>query len=444
MPQTEFPLSSHTTTIVDADERLRRRRQIAWYSAALACAILLRVTFPHDVTWEGDQKWMLMHARETGATAPWSWAGSLSSGGVPHPGMSLWLFIVLVRWLHLSTPLLVSQAVAFMSIAALALIGVWAIAGMRGAEREQWLWAGALAAVNPVDTFLERVIWAPSALPVFLVAFWFSFRNRRVGWGAFLWGALGACVAEIHLCGFFLFGGILLTAILSPSRREVRWIPFAAGLVVAGWPVIPWILTVAAGHYSPAHWGFMAHFPGKVWIWWFISDIGLGMRYITNNFWKQPFAAFLSWPQIAGHSTWGVLAVHCLLACVALVPVWWWLRDGIDGKGWMPAFLSGNSETAIVVRGCFFGFAGLLTLLPAPVFVHYFLVAFPVGFLCIARFWLCRRPDGARSRRGLAAVVVLNFMLSLASLFYVHEQRLAGPVDALNKNGIVSARLDRP
>ena len=401
-------------------------RQAAWYAAAVAAGIVLRLLFPRDTVWQPDQMWAMSHALATGSTMPWSWLGMMSSSGIPNPGMSLWVFVFLVRCFHLTTPLLLSQGVAVMSIIALTLIGVWATTQMCGSEREEWLWAGALAAVNPVAVFLERVIWAQSLLPLFLVGFWFGFWNRRRWCGALLWGLLGACLVQIHLAGFFLLGGIVLTALISRGRREVHWLGFAVGLLLAGWPVIPWILNLASSHYERHQYAFGAHFPGKVWIWWLASDMGLGMKYLAAS-WDTPFVAFLKEPYLGGHATYGILLVHVALAGLLVPPFVWWLQRGIRKDQWKAAFLSGDSPNAVILRGCLFGFGGLLTLLPAPVFVHYFLTAFPIGFLCIARLWLCNGSNMQWARRGLCVIVILQLTLSLAAAFYIHKERPAAP-----------------
>jgi hypothetical protein len=83
-------------------------------------------------------------------------------------------------------------------------------------EREPWLWAAALVAVNPYAVLMHRKIWPPSALPVFCLmplAGWF-YRDRR--WGAFAWGLGGMLAAQIHVGGLFFFAGLSAWTLVAP------------------------------------------------------------------------------------------------------------------------------------------------------------------------------------------------------------------------------------
>src|SRR5579883_1576420 len=156
------------------------------YVAALICGIILRLIYPREVAWDPDQHWNFETAVSMGRTQPWDWIGMTSSGGPRNPGLSAWIFVFLAQGLKLNTPELLARGIAVMSILSLILLGGWALRQMHGRDRELWLAGTALAAVNPIVIFLDRVIWAQSTLPLITVAMWIGLWNRDRRWGAFL------------------------------------------------------------------------------------------------------------------------------------------------------------------------------------------------------------------------------------------------------------------
>lgn len=399
------------------------------YLYAIACVfgIVLRVLYPADSAWFNDQIWYFRHGAEMGKTLPWEWTGAESGGGVRSPGMSEWVFYPLVHVFHLTSPEQLAQTVAWLSIAAIILIGIFA-SRLQGSDRENWLSAGALAAVNPTGIWLERVIWNPSVLPVLLVIFWMSVWNRRRWWGAFVWGAVGACLGQIHMAGFFTAVSVLLWILLF-RREDVRWPAFAIGTALTGWPVIPWLHYVIYGSYQRQTWSFWTHPPGKVWVWWILSDAGLATKYVAFNFWKSSFVQFLKAPFIAGHPTYLMLMVHAALACILAAAFFFSGRRLLrSDDNWKTKLLLGDSETGFFLRASLIGFAGLLSLLPAPVFVHYFLPIFPMGFIWLSTMLQdIGERNTKRSFKLLTTVVILQLAVSLTSAFYVHGNFGAPP-----------------
>jgi hypothetical protein len=269
------------------------------YLIALICGTVLRLIYPRDAVWDPDQVWNFEHGIGVGSTLPWGWLGMMSSGGVRNPGMSLWIFVLLVRTFGITNPEQLSRTIAVISILAIVLIGFWALIQLRGSDQEVWLAAGAIAAVNPVAIFLDRVIWAQSTLPLLAVAFWIGIWNRERWWGALLWGGIGVCLSQIHMAGFFVCAAAFLWVLLF-KRQGPRWWAYVIGTVVAGWPLVFWLKYLASGHFARPSWPIWAHFPGKVWIWWLASDGGLGDEYLAANFWRLRFGVFLREPRILG------------------------------------------------------------------------------------------------------------------------------------------------
>ena len=398
------------------------------YLAALAFGVALRLVYPSDVHYLPDQIYNYTHGMSMGSSEPWSWLGMNSSAGFRNPGMSTWVFVLLVKLFGVTRPVQLARAVATLNIAALVLVGVWAAVQMRGPERREWLAAGALAAVNPAGIWLQRTIWAPSTLPFFVVLFWIGLWNRRRWWGALLWGAIGACLGQVQLAGFFAASGVFLWVLLF-RRRSANWWAFGIGTALTAWPVLFWLTYVVHGEYTRTTWTFWQHFPGKVWLWWLLTDSGLSAKYLASNLWMTDFFDFLKEPRIAGAPTYGMLLIHALLAFLMaraiLLSVLGVIRRRASS---LLGFLGGDTETAFILRAALIGFGGLISLMPAPVFVHYFLTVFPIGFVWVARL-LSRSPFSSfgTPRLPLVAAVVLQLLISLTAAAYVHRVRGAPP-----------------
>lgn len=403
------------------DHATRSILAVCW--VALAFGIALRLLWPSDSHFLADQAYNYQRGVGMGRTEPWDWLGMQSSGGFRNPGMSAWVFVLLCRAFSVTHPAGLARAVTLLNCAALLLAAAWAAAQLRGADRAHWLAGVSLAAANPTAIWLQRTIWAQSTAPLFAVLFWIGFWNRRRWWGALLWGCAGPVLAQIHLAGFFLAGGVLLWVIL--FQRASCWWCYGFGSLLSGWPLLFWLKYMAAAEYVRPVWAFWQRMPGKAWLWWFLTDSGLGSKYVAANLWMLPFGDFLREPRMAGVPTYGVLAAHALLAALMLGVVWAWVRRFAGDGGKLRALLLGDGNTAFLLRAALLGFGGLISLMPAPVFVHYFLVAFPVGFIWMARLlW----PQAGEARRRLPpavliAAVILQFSISLAGAAYVHRER---------------------
>ena len=99
----------------------------------------------------------------TGSTLPWGWLGMMSSGGVPNPGMSLWIFVLLVRVLGIATPEQLSRTVQVDPSAEanpkIVLIGFWALVQLHGSDQEVWF-----AAIALTCGAILRLIYARDAV----------------------------------------------------------------------------------------------------------------------------------------------------------------------------------------------------------------------------------------------------------------------------------------
>src|SRR5207247_10019146 len=92
--------------------------------------------------------------------APLPRIGMPSGIGVPNPGISVWVFLGISRLFRSTTPPELSRAVQITNVAALGALLWLTVRLIPLDQRERWLWATALAEVNPTEVVLRRSIWA--------------------------------------------------------------------------------------------------------------------------------------------------------------------------------------------------------------------------------------------------------------------------------------------
>jgi hypothetical protein len=168
-------------------------------AAALVLGAVLRLAWAQDMEYKDDEKWTYERTQTAGRTEPWVWQGMYSSACVKNPGLSFWVFWLLARLFDAHEPTELARAVQVVNISAIVLLAAFVWRCVPEAEREPWLWAVALVAVNPLAVVFHRKIWAQSILPIFSLLFLFGWWYRQRRWGAFLWGLAGALVGQIHM-----------------------------------------------------------------------------------------------------------------------------------------------------------------------------------------------------------------------------------------------------
>jgi hypothetical protein len=398
---------------------VRRFAPIAGVALAVAVGAALRLVFPADIEWKADEQWSYLHAAQMLRTGAWPAVGMPSSVGAPNPGLSLWVFAGLDRLFAVRSPPDLARAVALVNIAALTLFTAFA---MTRKNREPWLWAAALWAVNPVSIILERKIWPPSTLPLAAVALYWAWTLRRHWAAALLWGALGALMAQIHM-GVALLALALAAWTLAADGRAFPWRAWLIGSVVGLLPTIPWLLAMA-GHGSGARIHLTA--PSvSFYLRWATQFFGYGAQYTLG---KAGFADFLGGPRISG------LATHLLgllqggLIVLAVTVLLRGVRT-LTARGGAPTvrtLMLGESEETVLNTAALWGYGGLLTLttlIGAGSYRHYMIVIAPIMALWTAM--ACLWSDGAwkrgRSRAILAALCIGQAAMSYALLDHLHR-----------------------
>src|ERR1700722_12569032 len=92
---------------------------LAFLSLALLLGVILRLSFPGDIEYKDDEKYMFGASQRVGVTESWPLLGMPSGVKVNNPGMSIWIFAVLAKITHAATPPELARAVQFLNILAL-------------------------------------------------------------------------------------------------------------------------------------------------------------------------------------------------------------------------------------------------------------------------------------------------------------------------------------
>ena len=160
---------------------------------AILFGVVVRLVWPSDMEWKGDEQYLFFHA--TGSD-PFPWLGQASSVGTHNPGMSIWVYSAMVKVLGISTPVGLVRCVMWVNVLALLALLLFVIKVVPARQREPWLWATALLAVNPVAILFSRKLWVQCVLPPFvrgdaarLVAARHAMRGIRMGTGRGVAGA---------------------------------------------------------------------------------------------------------------------------------------------------------------------------------------------------------------------------------------------------------------
>lgn len=401
----------------------------SWWPIGLVLVLLvgaaLRLVWIEDMEYKYDESFTFWQTQGLYGQADSPWLGMYTSNGLRNPGMSVWVFIALAKIGHVTEPTDLARTVQVTNILALGLLTWFALRVVPREQREPWLWAVALVAVNPLTVTFHRKIWPPSVLPlltaIMLIGWWY--RERRSG--ALVWGLVATCMGQIHPSGFFFAAAFFLWALLF-ERRRVAWVGWLTGSVLGSLPMIPWIahvLTHSAVSSQHRSWKHIAE--GKFWIRWVSEPFGLGLDYSLF----QDYPTFMQYPRVFGMPTYLVGLLHVLVAAMLIFVIFrsiyllWCERRRL-----LQCWIGRSSDTAFTLAAGFWGFGLLLTLSCMPLYRHYMVILFPLEFLWVARLALAARanPEGAEpavfrpGRVLLASLCAVQFLITLNFLAYIH------------------------
>ncbi len=389
-----------------------RRRIAAALGAAMLLGVILRLVWPSDMEYKADEVYLFSHA--TGAN-PFPWVGQASGVGTSNPGMGIWVYSLMAQGLRLSTPVQLVRGVMVLNVVALAALAVFALRVVPRRQREPWLWATALVAVNPVAVLFGRKLWIQSALPPFAVALLFAWWRRGHRAGAFAWGLVGAWLGQIHMTGFFFAGGLAAWTALY-DRPGVRWRWWLAGSLLGAVTLVPWLVYVL-GHEGVPTRSLVNSIQPRFWALWVTYPLGFN---IFDSFGTDSWH-LLAWPTLGGTSLYLVA-----VACVVIIAVG--IAIGVEAftltiwprRGRPTRALGGRtSDSALSVRAAFWGYGLLITASGIVMFRHYLIVTFALPFVLVAATALL---GTRRGRRLLAVLVVAEAALSVGYLTYIHAR----------------------
>jgi hypothetical protein len=393
--------------------------------AALAVGLALRTWHYRDMEYKGDEAWTFEQTQTAGITAPIPMLGMPTSVSVKHPAGSIWVFLVIARLTGVTTPEGLGLACMVVNSLALALLAVFAWRCVPAAEREPWLWAVALAAVNPIHVLLHRKIWPPSIMPLFVVLFLIAwwYRGRRAG--AFAWGLVGALIGNIYPAAMFLAAGFVGWTWLW-DRATVRWRYWLAGSSLGAIASAPWLIYAvresAAGHVSNR--SAIEILRGLYFLRWLAQPLGLEIRpYLGRD-----FPDLLRHPLVAGRPTFLLgLAYAALLGIAGTVLVHSVRRLWRQRGQWGRLLHGAGSPSALTVGAALWGFGVVFTLTMLPIRHYYMVLTFPFVFVWFARLVLSSQiaaPGRLRSGRAvLLLLCVTHLGITVGHLGYIHENR---------------------
>ena len=399
-------MTSTVASRLTQHQSVRRRWMIPVATVSvLAIGAALRLTWGQDIEFKYDERWLYERATLVGHE-PFPWLGMASSLRLLNPGLSIWVFIVLTKIAGATTPIGLARAVQVLNILALVLMAVFAWTSVEQREREPWLWAVALGAVNPMAVELARKIWQQSVLPVFTVGAVVGWWHRDKRWGAFLWGLIGVCMGQIHISGFFLTGGFALWAFLF-DRTRTRWFSWTGGCLVGLAPMLPWLVFLSRAFASRPT-------SSDLWAYWFVEPLGVGL-------WQSLGAHFPAFLATGPSHVVGLLHASAILLGVVLF--WLVMTRCVGSRERGPGLLIGHSPTAFTTQAVFLGCGALMTGSTLMIHRSYMNATFPLEFVWLA-YMVVGGNGGGRSKRvarwALAMLWVVELLISVSFLQYIH------------------------
>jgi 4-amino-4-deoxy-L-arabinose transferase-like glycosyltransferase len=376
---------------------------------ALLTGAALRLSYLQDIEYKADEQTMFRVTQDAGRTEPWPALGMVSGAALRNPPLSLWAPTALARATGATDPVALAQRIACLNILALALVFALALRAVPAAERESWLWAGALAAVSPIAVLFSRKIWAQSLLPFFCALFLWAWFRRQTRVGALCWGLLGALVGQIHMSGFFYAAGVAGWTFARERTRGARWSYWLAGSALGTVPLLPWIGYVLSPRPPGNGFSFVELIRLRFWAHWFDDALGLQLNYSLGSaeHWQ-----WMRYPLLGDTATYGVAVCSIFLVIAGTRALYF----GVCALGdWLKS--RDPSRSGLIIAGVFAGMGILLSLTGLSIHRHYLIIAFPLPWVWLAL--LLQR--GRNARRWLGLVVAAQFFLTVSFLIYIHQ-----------------------
>jgi hypothetical protein len=392
-------------------QEISKQNEKNWFfflSLALLLGVLLRLSFPGDIEYKEDERFMFEAGQKIGVSETWPLLGMHSGAGIPNPGMSVWIFVLLSKISHVSTPPQLARAVQLLNILALFALAFFSLRVLPQTERRPWFWATAFTAVSPLAVVFQRKIWAQSTLPLFCMLLWIAWHYRQKRIGAFFWGLIGICLGQIHLSGFIFAAGVFLWTIF--HDRRTKWGFWLLGSLFGAIPLIPWLQAMVTQQGHGFNWLiFLTVFYPKYWIYWVSDALGLGL---ANSLKTVHYLDFLRYPLMGGTGTYLVAIAHVVIIVnVVLILI------SIKKNRSFSLIFQDNSETGLATNAVLLGSGVVMSLMVVNICRQYLIVTFPFEWIWLSRMGLC---DSRLGQRYLFIIWIAQFVISVSFLFYIH------------------------
>lgn len=390
---------------------------------------LLRTLNVQDMEYKEDEQYNYTQSQVIGTTQGWPTYGIPSGVYIVNPGASIWVFAALAKITGAKTPTELCRSVQLFSLLGICLLIPFAFLWIKNPEeREPWLWAFALAMVNPLSILYQRKLWPEPFLPFFSMVLLMSWYKRDRKLAAFLWGLVGAFIGQIHMSGFFYAASLFVwtAAFASPRRKTTQWTFWVIGSVIGALPLIPWaqyILAHPSG--TPIEHGWNEASQLKYWVFWISDAFGLHLGntlgiYIGDSQIEQ-LSDFARYPLMGGRATYLVALAHVTtLICV----IWTALRlarwTSNEVKAGWRAFTRDmvglDSPAQFARNSALLGTGILMTLTNVNIRRYYMMVTFP-----FEQFWISKLALGAkRGRQILFLLWISQLFISANFVGYIH------------------------
>jgi hypothetical protein len=371
-----------------------------WLFVALV-AVTLRLLWPSDMEWKADEKNMYELAAKADKTSEWPSTGLSSGVGVKNAGFSVWPFIVI----HKLNSNPVFMAIAVMLANVLALIWMFKLALKSGRDSQALMWGVALVGANVLNVIFSRKIWAQDLLPLLIAGLWAVQFMRSKTQGFAITGFLIAIAGQLHISGYFIGAGIMITAWLSGEnnlkKSSVFILGFAIGMLPAYWWLYELISNTQTSNVHASHIFKFEYFLHA------ISDpLGFNVFYSLGHMDTIEFAKFKL------YSTPTFVPLICSICIVALTLVvliktrWNQVLNTL--LHWRQSPLLKNLCAFVLIPGF------LLTLSGSPIRSHYLIGAAPFLHASLASLLL------KNYRKGVFLIWILQSIITACFLWYIH------------------------
>jgi len=391
----------------------------------MVCAsLLLHLADPGLIEYKGDEAYMHASVTASDGHSAFPRLGMPSgAAGLPNPGMSIWVFSAPAKLFGIESVEGLSRFVGMSFVIGAFLFFAYLLTtrSLSSIDRAAWLWGVGLSSVNPVLLLFTRKIWAQSLLPIFSMAiFVLWIEKKRHPLVRVALAFLCVLIGQIHMSGFFLGGALLAFELREVLLKRASLTPLLMGALLGVLPLLPWLSEIispeGALHLRNAVGSASGDIPEifkfRFWTYLLGFEHASGLRSSLG----QNFATFARIPWVGAS-----LAATLGLLIVAILGG---IRKLRLSK--LNPFDSPTASTEVLILGIL-GCGILMSLTGVRIHRHYLIVLTPLIGMGLARLYLVIFP-----RKGtllLVAYTLFQLVLSVEMLRFIDKNRGAPDAD---------------